>query len=732
MNTISKFVSVILLMLAAVIVNTTSAAAQEDQNQNQTIYLSKVYSLEQERYLPAISTIYEQCESIKIRNVVGEVAVDRQGQQNDQVIDYAGLHGHINYTRFRGVPTSDLDAHTLNSRYWIGTDTQPGDGCVHTTVSPIPGVTFEDVDNTSANGGWECNIIGKGVYGDFVLKVLHLKDGCEGNQEVGIGEVIGEEGPEAHIHLGLMVRGSERYYDVPYMFLTSVKYTRYTADDYIDGYSPSKKGFCEYFYYAGYCEEELDTSMMMENTLLYYEQRYPGATLENVVPTLIPPQPDQREVSNGGCQDLSRLESLDISVNRRGTLRFISSTLLETIEEAACHFDVPADTLLAIMVIERTALFEMEEEEVLQATQPYGKIEGCPEPDHVPGYGQRVAWGPMQFTKTSWEAYGSAIKDAGIREAAYEPEICNITDSLYAAAYHIQDRLEWQGVEGRDPCYSYYNTEIRSSWEEWNTEDRHHALCRYYGAPGDAFAGGPTAYLDMADDVVSKISPHVEVVEAANLGREETCHSEVQVQDSNVGTSIRVVGTDRIMVVRGTIDPSGMLTISGSECWIVGLDNEFPIHNIVESANGQRVAEVRWNQEDVGYIELNESVQLFTRRKTVLVPVVEEPTALELVPVVTEPAELEQAQAVTAPVEIELEQVPLATDDFGNSYESVETVTFFRCDRNVHETTKFDGVSASCSLTCAREFGLPNTVHVWVIEEKGDECVAIGNFPLAE
>jgi hypothetical protein len=194
----------------------------------QTTYgLSKVWDLEQGRYLPEVGSIY-QCPSGAMKTVKASGA--KRGSVNKW-----SVHGNTHY-------------HLDGTESWFGTDTHAA--CENKTiVAPMDGkMICRDSGDPEVDGGKRCDISGTGLYKGLYISILHFAS-YEGSGTVRRGEEIGKESSHSHVTVlwgdGTRAVGNR---DVPYTALLpgfvkvveggagSHYYAASPANSYFDGW----------------------------------------------------------------------------------------------------------------------------------------------------------------------------------------------------------------------------------------------------------------------------------------------------------------------------------------------------------------------------------------------------------------------------------------------------------------------------------------------------------------
>lgn len=120
---------------------------------------------------------------------------------------------------------------------------------------------------------------------------------------------------------------------------------------------------------------------------------------------------------------------------------------------------IPPAVLAGVAKIEGGHLWEYTDDEIREYSAPEAKERNC----QTSTAGAR---GPMQFMPDQWEIYKNAAVLAGVRKQDYLPEICNILDSVYAAALKLKQD---SGTGPENTC-------------NWNKETVYKAARSYYGA----------------------------------------------------------------------------------------------------------------------------------------------------------------------------------------------------------------------------------------------------------
>lgn len=159
-------------------------------------------------------------------------------------------------------------------------------------------------------------------------------------------------------------------------------------------------------------------------------------------------------VKENYCQNALSPQDL----NGDGQLNDCSQVLLGILNEAAGAARMPTGVLVAIGLSENLkGVMRMNEEDIARYSGPGAEMPDCAESD-------RGAKGPMQFTDGSvpgtfdtWSAYKDFIITAGARPEGYEPKICNIKDSIYAAAHKLKSD---SGIPFDDPATGWTEEQV--------------------------------------------------------------------------------------------------------------------------------------------------------------------------------------------------------------------------------------------------------------------------------
>jgi len=129
-----------------------------------------------------------------------------------------------------------------------------------------------------------------------------------------------------------------------------------------------------------------------------------------------------------------------------------SKELKNIIVQAATAAKLPAAILLAIGLKENLGdAMVLSDADVLKYSAPGAEIPACAQ-------SPADARGPMQFLQSTFDGHKNFIIDVGVRPAGYSPDICNIEDSLYAAAHKI--KTDFMALD--DPARDWTQEEVYS------------------------------------------------------------------------------------------------------------------------------------------------------------------------------------------------------------------------------------------------------------------------------
>ncbi|MBW2971316.1 hypothetical protein KY320_04110, partial [Candidatus Woesearchaeota archaeon] len=184
--------------------------SQSDDNQG-----CNVFDTIKQVCLPELASVYA-AGSMEIRNTTASYA----GTLNSY-----NLHGNRSYVGLQN---------------WIGQDliTESADKRIS---APMDGYATAGYD---PNGGYYCTISGTDAYSDYFILLVHLSGACTEGY-VTKEQIIGSEGPQAHVHVGVMWDDgswSTGNATLPYSELLENKNAiigTYTASNYVEGFSPA-------------------------------------------------------------------------------------------------------------------------------------------------------------------------------------------------------------------------------------------------------------------------------------------------------------------------------------------------------------------------------------------------------------------------------------------------------------------------------------------------------------
>ena len=148
-----------------------------------------------------------------------------------------------------------------------------------------------------------------------------------------------------------------------------------------------------------------------------------------------------------------------------------SETLKDLFINAGTSYGVPAPIIASISLIEFSATWQLSDDKVQEYSQPGAKYpESCNEkkeeikdPDTGEITETKIWNGPMQLLTTEWEKYKNAVTDS--TGESRTPEICNIKDSIYAAAKKIKND---SGIDpSLDGCFIWEQAEVIKAAEAY-------------------------------------------------------------------------------------------------------------------------------------------------------------------------------------------------------------------------------------------------------------------------